>query len=96
MKTIRRTFVILFVSLLISLGLWVLSGTAWAGGYADGVIATNQAVMDVFYATATAAGQSPAADEIYTATTANLLRIAGVAALVIVGSYLIERHQRKI
>lgn len=87
MKTIRRTLFILFISLLIGVGLWVLSGTAWAGGYADGVVAANQAMMDAAYTTQTTAGGH------YVASGANMLKILAVTALVIGATYLLETRR---
>ena len=87
MKTLKRTLLILLVSLLLSVGVWLLADTAWAANYADGVVAANQTAMDVAYA---ANGGAATTGGSYVATGGNLLRIVGIGAAVILAAYLLD------
>jgi len=89
MKTLKRTLAILLVSLLLSVGVWLLADTAWAANYAGGVIAANQAAMDAAYA----ANAGAAAGGTFVATGGNLLRIVGIGAAVILAVYMLDARK---
>lgn len=92
MSTLNRTLIILLGALLVAIGVWALSQTAWAVAFADGVIAANQARMDAAYAITAAAGRAGGG---YIATAGNLARIIGIAGLVIGMSLLMEQRKKR-
>jgi hypothetical protein len=91
----NRVLILLLAALLVAIGVWALSQTAWAAAFANGIITGNQAHMDAAYAAAAGDGQTPVARSGYTATFSNLVRMAGFASLVIGGSLLNERRKKR-
>jgi len=94
MKTLSRIAIILLVAALIAGATYALAQSGWADSFTNGVIGANQAQMTATHDALAAAGAQPEGGGEYFAMAGNLLKIALVAAGVILLSVVLEKRAR--
>lgn len=94
MKTLSRIALILLVAGLIAGATCALAQSGWADSFTNGVIGANQAQMTATHDALQAAGRQPESHGEYFAMAGNLLKIALVAAGVILMSVVLEKRAK--
>ncbi|HOU40802.1 MAG TPA: hypothetical protein PK829_06000 [Promineifilum sp.] len=94
MKTLSRIALILLAAVLIAGATYALAQSGWADSFTNSVIGANQAQMTATHDALQAAGAQPESHGEYFAMAGNLLKIALVAAGVILLSVVLEKRAK--